>query len=92
MGLVSPLALIGATILLIIRLGWPGIICPIVIIILLPIQVQVSKKNAKIKEKINDKKDERIKVITEIIEGIKLIKIYGWEFPFKEIVDQIRKQ
>lgn len=29
-------------------------------------------------------KDERIKLINEILSGMKIIKLYGWEKPFLE--------
>ena len=37
------------------------------------------------------KKDSRIKLLNEILNGIKVIKFYAWENPFKELVMKIRK-
>ena len=34
--------------------------------------------------------DERIKLANESIEGIRLIKMYGWEKAFKQLIDNIR--
>ena len=36
------------------------------------------------------KKDERVRIITEILNGIKVIKLYGWEQSFIKRINQIR--
>lgn len=35
--------------------------------------------------------DERIRLINEIISGIKVIKMYNWEIPFEKLIKYIRK-
>ena len=35
--------------------------------------------------------DKRLRVMNEIINGIKLIKMYTWEWAFSEYVNKIRK-
>ena len=34
--------------------------------------------------------DARIKTVSEMLNGIKVIKFYGWEMSFKKIIDKIR--
>lgn len=36
------------------------------------------------------KKDERVKVVSEILGGMRVIKLYGWEMPFINRVNGIR--
>ena len=36
--------------------------------------------------------DQRIKVMNEVISGMRVIKMYTWEYAFKKMVDKIRKQ
>ena len=38
------------------------------------------------------KKDERVRIITEILNGIKVIKLYGWELSFIKKINEIREQ
>ena len=38
------------------------------------------------------KKDERVRLITEILNGIKVLKLYGWEQTFVQRIDEIRDQ
>ena len=35
--------------------------------------------------------DSRVKVMNEVIIGIRVIKMYAWEHAFKKMVDKIRK-
>ena len=35
--------------------------------------------------------DRRIKVMNEVITGIRVIKMYSWELPFHDLVTSIRK-
>ena len=87
-----PIVVVGAIILLIVRLGWFGLISPAIVIVCIPLQILVGKLNGGILTKINKFKDERVKMCTEIIEGIKFIKLYGWEMAFKEIINHLRQQ
>jgi len=84
--LVFPIVLIGSTTLLIVRLGWPGALGMAIVLLVLPISNFISKYNGKLLQEINVYKDRRIKTTTEVIEGIKYIKLYGWEIAFRRII------
>lgn len=87
----TPIVVIGSIVLLITRLGWFGIICPAIIIVFIPLQILVSRLNGGILKNVNIFKDDRVKMCSEIIEGIKFIKLYGWEMAFKKIINGLRK-
>ncbi len=37
-------------------------------------------------------KDNRIKIVNEVLNGMKVIKLYAWENPFKQLIMGIRGQ
>jgi ABC-type multidrug transport system fused ATPase/permease subunit len=80
----------GAAIVLGFRLGWPAIIGISVPLLIFPLQTYIGKKNGELLQKVNINKDQRVKVCTEIIEGIKFVKLYGWELAFKRMIQNLR--
>ena len=60
------------------------------LILMLPINGLVSRFQQKFDKRQMKYKDERIKVLNELLNGIRVIKLYGWEIPFIEKVDTIR--
>lgn len=71
------IALVEIIVILVTRFGWPGIIPILVTLFFLPFQILIGKFNGRIIQKVNVNKDKRVKTCTEIIEGIKFIKLYG---------------
>ncbi|KAL4470182.1 hypothetical protein ABPG74_011793 [Tetrahymena malaccensis] len=90
--MVSPLALIFSTWILIDRHGPFGILTIVILIGCLPIQNIITKKAASYIPEKNKYSDERIKLTNEIIEGIRLIKMYAWEIAFIKLVTAIRSK
>ena len=35
--------------------------------------------------------DTRVKLMSEVINGIRVIKMYGWEYAFSRLITKIRK-
>ncbi|XP_028160238.1 probable multidrug resistance-associated protein lethal(2)03659 [Ostrinia furnacalis] len=60
------------------------------VIIALPIQGYVGQKTGKVRFRTAEKTDERIKVMSEVISGIQVIKMYAWEIPFQKVVSEKR--
>lgn len=89
-GLVFPFAVIGGTIIICLRTGWGGIFTFIVPLVIFPIAILISRKIKDSIQRINVSKDGRIKLCSEIIEGIKFIKLYGWEMAFKKKIQVLR--
>ncbi|KAG9322020.1 hypothetical protein KVV02_003409 [Mortierella alpina] len=73
-------------------LGWSLLAGLAVFGITTPIQGKMAtfmtdSANAKLK-----KMDERLRLMTEILTNIKIVKLYGWEDAFREKIDAIRTQ
>ncbi|KAI4497628.1 hypothetical protein M0802_007168 [Mischocyttarus mexicanus] len=56
----------------------------------IPVQGYMSKWTAKLRLKIAIKTDERVRLMSEIIRGIQIIKMYTWEKPFEKLVSLSR--
>ena len=85
-----PFLLFGVAVVLVIRLGWFGLICIFTPIVFTVIPVIVGRVNGRILTKLNVHKDERIKTTGEAIEGIRFVKLYAWELAFSRIIGKLR--
>ena len=63
-----------------------------IIFVLFPLQFILGRVQRKIDQVKMKVKDERIRVTNEALSGIKVIKLYGWEPPFEEKIEEIRKR
>ncbi|XP_077285788.1 multidrug resistance-associated protein 1-like [Arctopsyche grandis] len=64
----------------------------IVIVILIPINAVLVRRWETIQTDQMESKDKRIKLINEILNGIKVLKLYAWEPSFEEQVNKIRNE
>ncbi|XP_019855858.1 PREDICTED: multidrug resistance-associated protein 1-like isoform X2 [Amphimedon queenslandica] len=63
-----------------------------VMVILLPVNALVTKYIRRFSVIVMSKKDSRSKMINEILNGIKVIKLYAWEIPFRKLIMGIRDE
>ena len=73
------------------RLKWMALIIFLIIALAIGLQLLMSKLEAKYQVEVNAHKDSRIKTYTQLLEGIRTIKLYAWEMAFKDMVQEIRK-
>ncbi|CAG9858692.1 unnamed protein product [Phyllotreta striolata] len=59
-------------------------------IIALPVQGYLAKVLGNYRDIISKKTDKRVKLMTEIVAGIQVIKMYAWEKPFEYLVKRAR--
>lgn len=57
----------------------------------IPLQGYLGKWASKLRSKIAPRTDERVRLMSEIINGIQVIKMYTWEKPFQQLVSLSRK-
>nr|AGI21024.1 ATP binding cassette family C protein [Azumapecten farreri] len=61
------------------------------LILMFPINGFLMYKLQKLQEQQMKQKDIRIKVVNEVLNGIKILKLYAWEMSFKEKIAAVRK-
>nr|CAB3219626.1 multidrug resistance-associated protein 1-like [Phallusia mammillata] len=63
-----------------------------IMILLIPINALIASKARALQVKQMGYKDERIKLMNEILNGIKVLKMYAWEMSFKDKITKIRSK
>jgi len=63
-----------------------------VMILMIPINAYIAKKSRALQVKQMKYKDVRIKLMNEVLNGIKVLKLYAWELSFQKKVLAIRDQ
>ena len=71
-------------------IGWPTIIGNAYLLVLLVYQGIGSKLATNLRHKAVALADQRVKIINEIIRGIRTIKTSGWEKHFENVVSRLR--
>nr|QUF59451.1 ATP-binding cassette transporter Abcc1-6-2 [Brachionus angularis] len=88
----SPLQIIICIIMLWQYLGVSSLAGVVTMILFIPINGWLSNKSKVFQIQKFDTQDARIKLTNEISNGIKALKLYGWEVSFKNILEKIRER
>uniref|UniRef100_A0A915IRX7 ABC transmembrane type-1 domain-containing protein n=1 Tax=Romanomermis culicivorax TaxID=13658 RepID=A0A915IRX7_ROMCU len=86
----APLSLIGFVALLWYEMGPSCLAGFLGLIILVPIQAFMGRKMGYYRRQVATLSDKRIGIMNELLNGIRVIKMYAWEIPFSQLVDAIR--
>ncbi|CAF0948802.1 unnamed protein product, partial [Brachionus calyciflorus] len=88
----GPIKIIVASILLWYYIG-PAVFAGLgVMVILVPLNSFFMAKYSKAEAQKLQHKDAKMKIINEILNGIKVIKFYGWEISFEKLINKIRQK
>ncbi|XP_077995245.1 ATP-binding cassette sub-family C member 9-like [Glandiceps talaboti] len=85
-----PYQLIVILILLYVELGYAALVGSCVFIITTPIQFKIGASMSKIQKSVLGFSDDRLKKSNELLQGIKLLKLYGWEEIFCRAIEAVR--
>ena len=82
---------------LIVYLSWQSIgnatfVGGSLLLLFVPFTSWIGKKFSQLRSKTAKKTDIRIRIMNEIIKGIKVIKMYAWETSFSNLVANARKE
>jgi ABC-type multidrug transport system fused ATPase/permease subunit len=82
----------GALALLIVYLGYSGLIGFLAAVLTVPLQGYLVKRLSGFRRLTFGITDRRVKLLNEMFQGIKTLKFYAWEEPFAVKVTEIREQ
>ncbi|XP_070558915.1 ATP-binding cassette sub-family C member 9-like [Ptychodera flava] len=88
----APIQALLILILLYVELGVAALCGAAVLLIMTPIQFRVGAAMSKVQKNVMLLTDERLKKSNELLQGIKLLKLYGWEELFCSAIEVVRSQ
>ncbi|GFS47673.1 multidrug resistance-associated protein 1 [Trichonephila inaurata madagascariensis] len=88
----APLQIFVALWMLFNILGFSVLAGIFVSVVLIPINIVLASHVKKKQVKQMKYKDERVKLVNEVLSGIKVLKLYAWEEAFREKINQIRNK
>ena len=86
-----PLELTISLVILWYFIGWEAFIGAAFFFILVTFQVLMARKAAKLREKAATFTDERLAVMNEVISGIRAVKMYAWEWNYRDVLYELRR-
>lgn len=87
----SPFDLVILGILLWILIGWQAVTGLAFALILIPYEAEMTGWVAKLRMQAARVTDKRLAVMNEIVSGIRAVKMYAWEWPYRDVVRMIRR-
>ena len=87
---VGPFLIITSLYFLYLELGLAAFAGAGILVLLVPINAWLGNINKRLQKLQLENKDERIKLMNEVLKGMKVLKLYAWEKPFMGRVDGIR--
>ncbi|KAJ8042431.1 Multidrug resistance-associated protein 4 [Holothuria leucospilota] len=88
---VVPVMLLICSIILWYILGPPSLLCPAVVLIMIPCLILIGGVNSKLRSEKCILTDARVRIMNEIITAVQLIKVHAWEKPFTDLLLEARK-
>lgn len=87
----QPLSIVVALVSLFFVLGWSALAGVIMILAIGPIGSYLGNMISVVQEDMMSFTDERVSIMNEILQGIRIVKYFGWEEHFKKKVDSVRQ-
>jgi ATP-binding cassette subfamily C (CFTR/MRP) protein 4 len=88
---ISPLHLAVFTFLVYREVGWPAFLALAFVILQIPLQVFLARLFGRLRLRSAQVTDNRVRIMNEVITGIRVIKMYAWEYAFRNVVNHLRK-
>ncbi|KAF2353844.1 ABC transporter type 1 transmembrane domain [Trinorchestia longiramus] len=88
---VGPLQLAIVTVILWYLLGVACFAGLIVIVLFIPLQSLMGKVFSRLRLQTAQRTDSRVRVMNEIVNAMRVIKMYAWEYPFADLIKKYRR-
>ncbi|TKS67158.1 Multidrug resistance-associated protein 4 [Collichthys lucidus] len=88
---IGPLQAVTVIVLLMYAIGPSCLAGMAVFFIMMPVQTMFGRLFSALRAETAVLTDDRIRTMNEVISGIRVIKMYGWEKPFAALVDEVRR-
>uniref|UniRef100_A0A2K5MLD7 ATP binding cassette subfamily C member 11 n=1 Tax=Cercocebus atys TaxID=9531 RepID=A0A2K5MLD7_CERAT len=72
--------------------GYTAFVAILCFLLVFPLEVFVTRMAVKAQHDTSEVSDQRIRVTSEVLTCIKLIKMYTWEKPFTKIIEDLRRK
>ncbi|CAL8127054.1 unnamed protein product [Orchesella dallaii] len=71
--------------------GWPCLTGVALLVLFVPFQSQMGRLFGKLRLQVAERTDRRVRIMSEIVNAIRIIKIYAWEKSFAKLVADARE-
>ena len=89
--LFSPIEILGPCTILLVLIGWKALVGVSFYSISIFCIIVLSHYSGKLRLKTAEARDKRLKVMNEVVYGVRAVKIYAWEMNFAEVIKQLRR-
>lgn len=87
---VEPLLILGTVAVMYWEIGLAALAAGFLMLILFPVQISVARRIGRNRSAMVKQTDARVKILSEILQGIRVIKLYAWEMPMAQKVQEVR--
>jgi len=87
----APVAITVCVVLLYLRLGIAAVVAVVLLLLLFPMQLGMAHLIRKNRAKILINTDKRVKLVNEMLQGIRVIKLYAWEGAVRRAIAETRE-
>lgn len=88
----SLLQITAVLIILFVLLGWAALASAVTLSIMIPITILVAKRYRKLDHTIMALRDERVTLMSQILQGIRVVKYHAWEDSVRREVQDVRSK
>ena len=91
LALASPFEIIVSVLLLWRFVGWQSLFGVLYFVVLLTYNLIATQKFGNLRSKVAEATDKRLTTINSIICGIRAVKMYAWEWNFRDLIKSLRR-